>query len=74
MYQTFYCNQPPHAEVTKLLCPHHEGTNTAGGTETRTDPVKLVPTVPTDSDTAQLRTMAAAAAGIHGPARSRLQG
>ena len=21
----FYCTQPPHAEVTKLLCPHHEG-------------------------------------------------
>ncbi len=20
-----YCTQPPHAEVTKLLCPHHEG-------------------------------------------------
>ena len=21
----FYCTQPPHAEVTKLLCRHHEG-------------------------------------------------
>jgi hypothetical protein len=21
----FYCTQPPHVEVTKLLCPHHEG-------------------------------------------------
>ncbi len=21
----FYCTQPPHAEMTKLLCPHHEG-------------------------------------------------
>ena len=20
----FYCTQPPHAKVTKLLCPHHE--------------------------------------------------
>ena len=20
-----YCTQPPHEEVTKLLCPHHEG-------------------------------------------------
>ncbi len=20
-----YCTQPPHAEATKLLCPHHEG-------------------------------------------------
>ncbi len=23
--QYIYCTQPPHAEVTKLLCPHHEG-------------------------------------------------
>ncbi len=21
----FYCTQPPHPEVTKLVCPHHEG-------------------------------------------------
>ncbi len=21
----FYCTQPHHAEMTKLLCPHHEG-------------------------------------------------
>jgi hypothetical protein len=21
----FYCTQPPHTEMTKLLCPHHEG-------------------------------------------------
>ena len=21
----FYCTQPPHMEMTKLLCPHHEG-------------------------------------------------
>jgi hypothetical protein len=24
-----YCTQPPHAEVTKLLCPHHEGAGSA---------------------------------------------
>ncbi len=22
--RVIYCTQPPHAEVTKLLCPHHE--------------------------------------------------
>jgi hypothetical protein len=21
----FYCTQPPHMEMTKLLCPHREG-------------------------------------------------
>ncbi len=25
IYDIFYCTQQPHAEVTKLLCPHHEG-------------------------------------------------
>ncbi len=25
MLKRIYCTQPPHAELTKLLCPHYEG-------------------------------------------------
>jgi hypothetical protein len=28
---TLYCTQPPHAEVTKQLRPHQEGSGSRGG-------------------------------------------
>ncbi len=46
-HYNIYCTQPPHAEVTKLLCPHHEGTCSPHPVRVGGDTTPMIPSIST---------------------------